>query len=96
MKLQLDTTRKTIKVEGNVVISELISTLERLFPNAEWKEMTLETNVTINNWTAPFVIERNYPKYPIQYPLYSPTNTSPTFGQEYKVWPVTSSLTHLL
>jgi hypothetical protein len=68
MKIQLDTTNKTIKIEENVKIDKLISTLKKLLPDNEWKQFTLETNTTINNWTYPITI-REYPAYP-HYPWY--------------------------
>lgn len=68
MKLQLDTTNKTIKLESNVKISALLETLKKLFPNNEWKEFSLETNVTINNWNTPIVIQKEIPWR--QYPWY--------------------------
>jgi len=66
MKIQLDTTQKTIKVENTVKLSELISALDKMFPNGEWKDYSLETNVTINNWSYPIYIKESptYPAYP--------------------------------
>ena len=69
MKLQLDTTYKTIKLESSVKISELIKTLKRLLPNGEWKTFTLETNTSITYWHDPIII-KEYPTYPRQYPWY--------------------------
>lgn len=43
MKIQLDTTNKTIKVEESVKLQELTDALEKLLPNGEWKEFKLET-----------------------------------------------------
>ena len=77
MKIQLDTTNKTIKIEENVLLSKLIDTLNGLLPNKEWKKYTLETNTTITHWTAPYIIKEipvyprpYYPTYPT-YPWYS-------------------------
>ncbi len=59
MKIQLDTTKKTIKIEENVNLRELIETLEALLPNEGWKEFKLETHTEIK-WTQnPIAIERN-------------------------------------
>ncbi|MCB1711487.1 MAG: hypothetical protein KDH96_03060 [Candidatus Riesia sp.] len=60
MKLQIDTTSKVIKLEGLTNLSELFETLERFFPNSEWKEFKLETN-TIINWERPIVVEKRSP-----------------------------------
>lgn len=68
MRIQFDTTSKSIKVEANVKISELLNVLKKLFPNDEWKGFTLETNVYINNWSSPIIIERR--PAPITYPWY--------------------------
>jgi hypothetical protein len=80
MKIQIDTTNKTIKIEEKVNLNELFEALNRLFPNNEWKEFSLETNMTIN-WSPnpiivqPFNIPYNkpyIPQYP-NYPWYVPT-----------------------
>lgn len=63
MKIQLDTTYKKIKVEENVNLKELFNFLNNILKD-EWENFTLETNVTINNWTAPIYIEKQYPAYP--------------------------------
>jgi len=64
MKIQLDTTAKTIKVEGIVKFSELIETLEKLLPEKEWKKFSLESNTTINNWSYPIYFQPSIPSYP--------------------------------
>jgi hypothetical protein len=65
MKIQLDTTNKSIKVESDVKFSELIKVLEKILPKGEWKEFMLETNVTISHWHSPIYIERyREPIYP--------------------------------
>jgi len=65
MRLQLDTVNKTIKVEGSVLLSELVTTLESMLPNNLWKKFTLEANVIIDNWSRPIIIERQHvPYYP--------------------------------
>ena len=72
MKIQLDTTKKTIKVEESVSLLELTDALEKLLPNGEWKEFKLETHTVIQNWSAPIVIrERPYPYW--SQPWYQPT-----------------------
>jgi hypothetical protein len=83
MKLQLDTTNKTVKIENDIKVSQLIKTLKSLLPN-DWKDFTLQTNVTINNWSNPIYVEkqiireREYPWYQ-PYPItYLATNQSDT------------------
>lgn len=65
MKIQLDTDNKTIRLESDVLLSKLITTLNSLLPNKEWKKYMLQTNTTINNWSSPIVIKERYvPSYP--------------------------------
>ncbi len=67
MKLQLDTIRKTIKVEGTINLEELFETLRKFFPLEEWKQFSLEANTTIE-WINPITI----PYYPSQpYPWWN-------------------------
>lgn len=80
MKLQLDTDKKVIRLEDKVVLSKLIETLRRLFPNGEWKQFTLETNTTINHWHDPIYIQRYTPP---QFPWYGGLMVSKTTA-EYK------------
>ena len=63
MKLQIDTTLKTIKVEGTVSLLELTETLERLLPNGVWKTFSLETGVEII-WSNPVPYYPYWPYYP--------------------------------
>ena len=46
MKIQIDTTLKTVTVEQDVVISELIDNLKKLLPN-DWKEYKLQSQSVI-------------------------------------------------
>lgn len=63
MKMQLDSEKKTIKIEGNVKLSDLVNHLESLLPKdcklGYWKDYELETNVYITYWSNPIVI-RDY------------------------------------
>lgn len=80
MKLQLDTTKKTIKLEEDIKLSLLIDTIKKLLPNNEWKQFTLQTNTTIGYWNSPVII-KEYPSYP-QYPWYVKYNS--TTGESLK------------
>jgi len=64
MKIQLDTVNKTIKIEDDVELKELIKVLEKLLPKGLWKEYTLEANTVIQNWSQPIIIEKRTPYYP--------------------------------
>lgn len=59
MKLEIDTTDKTVTFEDSVKIEELIGTLVKMFPD-EWKEYSIK----------PFVKIVNYPIY-YYYPVYN-------------------------
>lgn len=72
MKLQLDTTTKTIKIEADVVLSELMELLDKILPG-EWKKYTLQTNTTITNWSYPLII-KEYIKEQKTYPWYGDNN----------------------
>jgi hypothetical protein len=74
MKLQLDTTNKTVKIENDIKVSQLIKTLKSMLPN-DWKDFTLQTNVTINNWTNPIV-------WPIVQPTIQPYYQPWYFGYQ--------------
>lgn len=56
MKLQIDTDKKTIKIEEKINLGELIDKLSMLFPNDLYKEYSIEsTNIT--NWVNPIYIQ---------------------------------------
>ena len=61
MKLQLDTVGKTITLESNVQLSELVKHLDKLLPKdspfGHWKEFYLQTNTVINNWANPIYVQ---------------------------------------
>ena len=63
MKIQFDTVLKTIKIEENIKLNDLIITLDKLFPQKEWIEFTLETNTIIQNWSYPIYIEKKPYEY---------------------------------
>ena len=63
MKIQLDTTAKTIRVEQVISLGDFVDTLERLLPGGAWKSFKLETN-TIINWGNPIYIDRWMPYTP--------------------------------
>lgn len=52
MKLQIDTTNKTIRIEEAVKFDELFNTLESLFPNSAWREYTLVIFMD-SSWSTP-------------------------------------------
>ncbi len=63
MRIQLDTEKKTIKVDGNVELKELVEALEKLLPKGLWKEFTLQ-NEPITLWQNPIIIEREVRREP--------------------------------
>jgi len=62
MKIKLDTEQKTIQVESNVNLGELISSLRKLLPNGVWKEFELKPQIIDNTvWQNPIIIkEKQY------------------------------------
>src|SRR5689334_22229293 len=58
MKFQIDTSAKTIRLEQSANIAEFVELIKTIFPEGEWKNYTLETNVVINNWSNPIYIDR--------------------------------------
>lgn len=58
MKIQIDTIAKTLKVEQDVKLEELVAALDKLLPG-EWKNFTLQTNITWQ-WANPIVITPHY------------------------------------
>lgn len=67
MKLQIDTEKKTFKLESSQNLGEFIDKIQAMFP--DWKEYKLETNVTINWSSAPTIIYRDrYPYWPYNSP----------------------------
>ena len=50
MKIHIDTTAKTIRLDEFVIMSDLITELEKLFPNGEWKEYQLIHDYSYPNW----------------------------------------------
>ena len=61
MKIQLNTELKTVKIEGNVKLSDLVKHLESLLPKdcklGYWKDYELECNTVITYWSNPIVIK---------------------------------------
>jgi len=65
MKIQLDTKRKTIKLDEPIRLGEMVKLLKSLFPDKEWESYTLETNTTIHGWSYPVYIEKYTPYTPM-------------------------------
>jgi hypothetical protein len=86
MKLQLDTTAKTIKIENDVLLGEFFEKIMVILPNDSWREFKLLTETKIK-WGSPIII-KDYPTYPWwpQTP-YEPYPYHPwiTYGETTKV-----------
>jgi len=68
MKLQIDTTAKTIKIDQLVKITELIDVVKKLLPDS-WKEYSLETGSVIY-----------WPTYPVYtYDIWNPPQPLPYY-----------------
>ena len=74
MKIQIDTNEKMIAVEQDVNLNEFLKAVRKLFPNGEWKDYSLKTEVIIN-WSNPIYIEKWEPYVP-----YSPYYPWITYG----------------
>ncbi len=61
IKIQLDTDKKTLKIEEAVKLTKLMAIVKRLLPNGEWQDFTLLTNTTIEHWNAPIVFKEFWP-----------------------------------
>ena len=64
MKIQLDTSNKTITVEEKVNLGELFDILSKLLPDDSWKQFDI-VPMFIYNWSNPIVIQ---PYLPYTYP----------------------------
>ncbi len=93
MKLQLDTASKTIKIEGEVCLGQLVKDLEKLLPKdspfGHWKDFKLETNTVINNWGNPIYI----PCWGGTPNLYVGARTNPCIGDTLTVNATDGTLT---
>lgn len=74
MKLQLDTDKKTIKIDESVKLTKLMQVVKKLLPNGEWQDFTLVTNTTIQQWTNPIIYKEYHSTLPYwwQQPWYNP------------------------
>ena len=87
MKIQIDTSEKTIKVEESVNLGKFIQALKDMLP--DWEKYSLDTQ-TIINWTNPVPIvpyrpwwePPTTPQYP-PYPWITYTDDNTTGGAAY-------------
>lgn len=94
MKLSIDTTNKTIQVEGQVNLLEFTEALERMFPKGLWKTFKLLTQTTIV-WSNPVTIYPSYPYYPwwtTTTPVLTTTGTYTLTGEEQTSWTLASGV----
>lgn len=61
MKIQIDTSAKTIKLESCEKLSALFDFLTKFFPDGEWEDYELQTNTQIVNWRNPIIVQ--HPPY---------------------------------
>lgn len=77
MKIQLDTTNKTIKIEEKVNLVQLMKIIKQILPNNQWRDYSLEQSV-ITNWANPWAIQPyrvyDYPWVPTT--IYSGTGSA--------------------
>jgi hypothetical protein len=90
MKIQIDTENFEIKLdEDTVLLSELITVLDNLFPNGEWKDYKLRQEKIIN-WTNPIIINE-----PLKVEPYQPWQTQPWYitGSNTSIYNTPDTLT---
>lgn len=86
MKIQLDTVKKTIKLEEDVKISSFVTLLKKLLPNNEWKQFTLQTNTTFQQITYPVIIkEYPYRENPQPWITWYSNTTNPQEKSDYRI-----------
>lgn len=61
MKIQIDLTAKTIKLESNVNFGEFIEKMQQMLP--DWKEYSISTNTTIQWKEYPVWIYKPYERH---------------------------------
>lgn len=60
MKIQLDTTNKTITIEEDVNLHDFYESLNSILPDGKWREFTLKVS-KITEWIDPTVIRPQQP-----------------------------------
>jgi hypothetical protein len=71
MKLEIDTVNKTVKIADQVNLNDLVTMVKGLFPDGQWKEYSILTNVEIV-WSNPIWVDPApavNPCYPWQNPF---------------------------
>lgn len=81
MKIQIDTEKKVLRLESDVNLGEFLSKVKILFPDGQWKDYRLETNVEIV-WSSPIVYKPYY-EYPWQFPYTTFTTTDGVIENQY-------------
>lgn len=68
MKATIDTNAKTITIDCQITLDELITELDKLFPDGTWRQFMIITPV----YYYPITIYPTYPIYPTwpTYPTY--------------------------
>ena len=74
MKLQINSTKKIIRIEEQVNLGELFTFLEEILPDLKWREYSIEGNVVYNvGGGQPIIVNPitpPYPAYPANFPTY--------------------------
>lgn len=80
MRLQLDTVAKTIKIEDDVNLNDLLALVKKLLPDNEWRKYSLSANVTIKSWSDPIIIHDHY-----YWPRLEPIRIDPGITHPYEI-----------
>jgi hypothetical protein len=85
MKIQIDTTNKTITIEEDVNLHDFIEGINNLIPGGGWREYTLKIT-KITEWKEPIVIERDRDVKPFTQPWTVPNQYPQPWTTVPNIW----------
>jgi hypothetical protein len=81
MRIEIDTTEKSIKMLENIKLDELMELAQRLYPN-DWREFKLIPHTEIRrDWTQPYITPAPYYE---EHPWITSPNTYPSTNPYYE------------
>jgi len=91
MRIQLDTTKKTITIEENVNLHDLYEELNSLLPGGLWREFTLKVE-KIREWNNPITVTPTTPINPFAPLEPNPSPYTNPYPPSYpQIWYTTST-----
>jgi len=85
MKIQLDTTNKTITIEEDINLNDFMEKINILLPGGEWREFTLKMT-KITEWRDPIVVPNTAPTTTPTFPNPWETPNPWTPNQPWYTW----------